>query len=573
MPCFRDPDNLVYGKSETGGILFGGYEHDPHARWVDGVPWDHGGRAVDPDWQRFEPLMAGAVRRFPFLGDAPAVRLLCHPDAMTPDANPLLGPMPGLRGLWIAAGLSLNGFGGAGGIGQAIASWIVEGDPGLDVHAYRAWRFGDPYRDPTYAAATAREAYRYYYRLRYPFDSDTAGRPRRLSALHGRLQDAGAVFGTKHAWERAEHLEPGRAWRRAGEDQRAYGWARPTWFVRVEAEHRAVRERAGLIDLSSFGKLEVSGPGAAALLQRVAANDVNRPVGSVVYTPFLDPRAGIVADVTITRLEEDLFRVVTGAGYAAGDLGWLQAAIRPPDERVALRDASDETACLGLWGPLARDVLAVASPDDVSDAAIPVRTARSIRVGGATVHAQRISYAGELGWELYVDRGSAVQAWDAIVDAGRPHRLEMVGYRALDSLRIEKGYRYYGTDLTMSDTPVEAGLLPFTRLDAGDFIGREALLERRAAEPTVRLRTVVVGDDEAWRPVYGGEAVRLDGAVVGRLRSAAYGHTLRRTIGYVYLPHNLAPGDRVEVDVFADRVPATVSADALHDPRGLRMRG
>ncbi len=573
MPCFRDPENLVYGKSETGGILFGGYEHNPNARWLDGVPWDHGGRPVESDWPRFEPLMAGAIRRFPFLADAPAVRLLCHPDAMTPDANPLLGPMPGVRGLWIAAGLSLNGFGGAGGIGKAIASWIVDGEPGLDVHPYRAWRFGDPYRDPTYTAATAREAYRYYYRLRYPYDSDTAGRPRRLSALHGRLQDAGAVFGTKHAWERAEHLEPGAPWRRAGEDQRAYGWARPTWFERVGAEHRAVRERAGLIDLSSFGKLEVSGRGALALIQYVAANDVDRPVGSVVYTPFLDTRAGFVADVTITRLEEDMFRVVTGAGYAPADLGWLHASVRPSDEPVTLRDASDETACLGLWGPLARDVLAAASPDDVSDAALPLRTARWIRVGGARVLAVRISYAGELGWEMYVDRGSAVQAWDALVDAGRPHALEMVGYRAVDALRMEKGYRYYGTDLTMSDTPVEAGMLPFTRVDKGEFIGRDALLERRRADPTVRLRTVVIGDDDAWCPVYGGEAIRLGGEVVGRLRSTAYGHTLRRTIGYGYLPHNLVPGDRVEVDVFASRVPATVMADALHDPRGLRMRG
>ncbi|HVL53163.1 MAG TPA: FAD-dependent oxidoreductase, partial [Vitreimonas sp.] len=257
MPCFRDPDNLVYGKSEQGGVLFGGYEPEPNARWIDGVPWEHGSRSLPPDWTRFEPLLAGAIRRFPFLGDAEAVRLINHPDAMTPDANPLLGPWPGVPGFWVAAGLSLNGFGAAGGIGRALAEWMTSGEPQADLHAYRPWRFGSTYRDPRYAAETAREAYRYYYRLRYPFDTDTAGRPRRLSALHSRLQDAGAVFGTKHGWERADHLEPGAPWRRAGEDQRAYGWTRPPWLDRVGEEHAAVRDRVGLIDLSSFGKIEV----------------------------------------------------------------------------------------------------------------------------------------------------------------------------------------------------------------------------------------------------------------------------------------------------------------------------
>ena len=227
MPCFRDPDNLVYGKSENGGMVFGGYELDPVSRWEDGVPWDHAARSLAPDYERFSPLMAGALRRFPFLAEAEVVRLVCHPDAMTPDANPLLGPLPGVRGFWVAAGLSLNGFGGGGGIGQALAGWITAGDPGVDIGPYRAWRFADTYRDPGFAAGLAREAYSDYYRLRYPHDADLAGRPRRLSALHGRLQEAGAVYGTKAGWERVDHLEPGRPWRRSGRDQAAYGWARP----------------------------------------------------------------------------------------------------------------------------------------------------------------------------------------------------------------------------------------------------------------------------------------------------------------------------------------------------------
>ena len=252
------------------------------------MPWDHAARSLPPDYERFAPLMAGAIRRFPFLADAEAIRLVCHPDAMTPDANPLLGPLPGVRGFWVAAGLSLNGFGGGGGIGRALAGWITAGDPGVDIGPYRAWRFAEVYRDPGFAAGLARETYSDYYRLRYPYRRG----PRRPAAdgfppLHGRLQEAGAVFGTKAGWERADHHEPGRPWRRAGRDQAAYGWTRPPWLERVIEEARAVRERVGIIDLSSFGKIAVEGPGALGLLQRVAANDIDRPVGQPDLHPVL----------------------------------------------------------------------------------------------------------------------------------------------------------------------------------------------------------------------------------------------------------------------------------------------
>ena len=577
MPCFRDPDNLVYGKSEHGGMVFGGYETDPVSRWEDGVPWDHAARALPPDYERFAPLMAGAIRRFPFLADAEAIRLVCHPDAMTPDANPLLGPIPGVRGFWMAAGLSLNGFGGGGGIGRALAGWITAGDPGVDIGPYRAWRFSDTYRDPGFAAGLGRETYSDYYRLRYPFDADLAGRPRRLSALHGRLQEAGAVFGTKAGWERADHHEPGRPWRRTGRDQAAYGWTRPPWFDRVVAEATAVRERCGLIDLSSFGKLAVEGPGAPGLLQRVSANDVDRPIGSIVYSPWCDERGGTVADVTVTRLGETSFRVVTGAGYAASDLAWLTTHLAD-DEAVHLRDVSGDFATMGLWGPRARDVLGVATGDAVDDVALPQRSARTIRIAGAAVLASRISYAGELGWELTVDVPSAVLVWDALVAAAadREVGLEPLGYRALDALRIEKGYRYFGTDLTMLDTPYDAGLGALVRLGKGPFIGREALVmakARAARGEGRRLRTIRLDDGEAYLPVYGGEAVRVGGEVIGRLRSTAYGPTVGGTIGYVYLDRSVSEGAALEVDVFDQRVAAQVTADALVDPRGERMAG
>jgi 4-methylaminobutanoate oxidase (formaldehyde-forming) len=575
MPCFRDPDNLVYGKSESGGMVFGGYELDPVSRWEDGVPWEHAARSLQPDLERFAPLMAGATRRFPFLDDAEVIRLVCHPDAMTPDANPLLGPMSGVRGMWVAAGLSLNGFGGAGGIGRALAGWITAGDPGLDMGPFLASRFGETYRDPTFAAALGRERYADYYRLRYPYDADLAGRPRRTSPLHDRLQDDGAVFETKAGWERADHYEA--SWRRAGRDQASYGWTTPPWFDRVVAEGRSVRERAGVIDLTSFGKIEVTGRGALDLIQRVCANDVDVPDGSIVYTAWCDERGGMVADVTVTRLEPTRFRVVTGAGYLAADMAWLERQ-RDAGLDVSIRDVSGDLATIGLWGPRARDILAATTADPVDDAALPLRQARTIHLTSAAIPvlASRISYAGELGWELSVPAPWAVTVWDALRAAGRDHHLQPLGYRALDCLRMEKGYRYYGTDMTMLETPFEAGLGPFVKLDKGPFVGRDALREVAVAHRAGamrRLATVRIGDDASYLPVYGGEAVRADGRVVGRLRSVAYGPAVSGTIGYVYRDPAIGEGRTLTVDVFDGHVPATLAADVQWDPTGERMRG
>jgi glycine cleavage system aminomethyltransferase T/glycine/D-amino acid oxidase-like deaminating enzyme len=571
MPCFRDTDNLVYGRSEAGGVLFGGYEPNPVARWVDGVPWDHAGRTLPADHERFAQLMEGAARRFPFLDEAGAVALICHPDAMTPDGNPLLGPMPGVPGFWMAAGLSLNGFGGAGGIGKTIAEWITAGETEWDVHGYRAWRFGAAHRHPGVLEAAGRETYKYYYRLRYPLDAAEWGRPARVSTLHGRTQELGAVYGQKNGWERPDYYVPGSPWRRAGADQRAYGWTRPPELDRIGVEHRAFRERVGIIDMTSFGKIEVAGPDALALLDRVCANRIDRPPGSVVYTQWCDHRGGIVADVTVTRLGDDRFRVVTGAGVVDSDLGWL-VHHRRDGERVELREASDELAVIGLWGPRARDVLQAVSGDDVGPESLPFRRAAEIDVGPAPVLAQRITYVGELGYELYVSPGWAVQVWDALIAAGRPHGIEPGGYRVLESLRMEKGYRYMGTDTSAGDTPFDAGLGFAVALEKGDFVGRAALAAAAERGRTRALRTLVVGGGD-WLPLYGGEAVRLDGRPAGRVRSCAYGFTVRRNIAYAYLPAGSAPGDELEVEVLGDPVAAVVAEDVLYDPANARVRG
>jgi 4-methylaminobutanoate oxidase (formaldehyde-forming) len=371
----------------------------------------------------------------------------------------------------------------------------------------------------------------------------------------------------KHGWERADYFEPGRPWRRAGADQRAFGWTKPPYFDRLEEEHRAFRERVGIIDMTSFGKIDVRGPGALPLLERVAGNLIDRPAGSVVYTQFLEPNGGIAADVTVTRLGEQLFRVVTGAGYVNSDLGWLRMQLRDGDPPVELRETTDELSVIGMWGPQARDVLERVTDGDVSETAFPFMQARPLRIGGASTLAQRVTYVGELGWELYLEPGWAIQVWDRLMAAGKDFGIRPGGYRVLDTLRMEKGYRYYGTDLTLLDNPLEAGLGFCVQMDKGDFNGRGALVAARESGIKRRLRTLAVGGDE-YLPIYGGEAVHKEGAVVGRLRSCAYGFTARKNLAYSYLPIDVRTGGQVEVEVFGRLVVASVTADAVISKQG-----
>jgi 4-methylaminobutanoate oxidase (formaldehyde-forming) len=569
-PCLRDPENLVYLREEVGGFLIGGFEREPVTWSVDGVPWDFTQKLLAPDWELFTPIMEGAIRRVPALEQAELMHLVNGPEAITPDSRPLLGPVPGVPGFWVAAGLSHTGFGAGGAIGNIMAEWMMNGEPPYDVTEMNVRRFGPIYQDRAYAAERARESYKYYYVLRFPHDENEWARPRRLSPLDDRLCQLGAVFGEKNGWERVNYLEPGRPGRRAGADQRAWGWGRPAFFEQVGAEHRAARERVAIWDMTSFGKIDVRGPGALALLQRLADNDLNRPPGSVVYTQFLNPRGGIESDLTITRLGLAHFRVITGSNFVAGDLGWMTMHKSPADE-VEIEEVTDDWACIGLWGPRARDVLAHTTADDVTNAAFPYMTARTLRLAGAEVLAQRVTYVGELGWELYVRPESAGAVWDALMLAGRPHGLLPAGYKALDSLRLEKGYRYWSSDITPMENPYEAGLGFCVRLNKGDFIGREALLAFKESGVARRLCTLTLSGQAA---VYGGEPVfSTDGQLISRLRSGGYGHTVDKVIGLAYLPSQLAAaGTPLELGVFGERWPARVAADALHDPRGERIR-
>jgi glycine cleavage system T protein len=571
-PCLRDPDNLVYMREEAGGLVIGGYEPNPAARWIDGVPWEHGGRSLPPDYARFEQLLEGAIRRFPFLERAEIISLICHPGAYTPDCQPLLGPAPGAHGLWMACGMSLNGFGAAGGVGKVMSEWITGEEPSLDVYGFHATRFGKYYTSPIYAAERTRESVKYYYRLKFPSDENEWARPHRISPVHYRLQELGAVFGEKYGWERVNYFQPGKPWRRAGADQHQWGWAKSPYFDRVGEEHRATRERVALFDLTSFGKIEVSGPGALTLLQRLADNDLDKPIGSVIYTQFLNSRGGVIADLTITRLGEENYRVITGSSFISNDLAWIQMNRNSDTPPVEIRDITTDWACLALWGPKARQVLQAVTSDDVSNQAIPYLTASWIDICGAEVLAQRVSYVGELGWELYVVSERATQVWDALMVAGQDHGIEVGGYKALDSLRLEKGYRYFSADVTPLEDPYSAGLGFCVKLDKGEFIGRDALVATKQAGMKQKLCTLVL-EGEDYIPIYGGEAIYSDDEVISRVRSGGYGHSLRRNIILAYLPLDLAKtGNLLKVEVFDAQFTAEVAKPVLYDPTNGRLK-
>lgn len=572
-PCLRDPENLVYMRQEQGGLVIGGYEPNPFARWIDGAPWEHGSTTLPSDMNRFEQLLEGAIRRLPFLDQAGIITLVCHPGAYSPDCQPILGPMAGVRGMWMAAGFSLNGYGGAGGVGKLMAEWIIGGEPTMDVYAYKATRFSNYYDDPQYACERTRESVKYYYRLRFPNDEFEWARPHRVSPVYHRELEMGAVFGEKFGWERVNYYDPGKPSRRMGEDQRAWGgWIKPPYFDRIRVEHQATRERVCLYDLTPFSKIEVTGPGALPLLNRVADSEMDKPIGSATYCQFCNINGGVEADVTVTRLGKDHFWVVTGGAFLGNDKSWLEMHVDENDGEVAIRDVSEEWACLPLWGPKARNVLRKITTDDISNEAHPYLMTKQITINGAKVYAQRVSYAGELGWELYVPYNRATMVWDMLLEAGKEFGIEVGGYKVLDALRLEKGYRYYTADVTQLETPYEGGLGFCVDLNKKDFIGKAALAKQKAEGIKRKLCTLVV-DGDGFTQIYGGEAIYHDGKVITRVRSGGYGYTVKKNILYAYLPIDLAKtGNRFELDLIEGRRYGEVTATVLFDPKGERLR-
>jgi len=566
MPTMRDPSLLVYYRPESGGLVMGGYERDPKPWSLSGIPPDFNGKLLEPDWERFEPLMTNAIVRTPTLKDARVVRLVNGPEAFTPDGEFILGPTE-VRGFWVAAGFCAHGLAGAGGMGRLVAEWIVDGRPHLDAWEMDSRRFGRHYISREYTLARTIEVYSTYYDVKYPGHERSAGRPLRLSPAYPRLNELGAAFGEKSGWERANWFEPNS--QKGDESLRPRGWAGRLWSPAIEAEHRACRETAALFDFTSFAKIEVRGRGAADFLESLSDNRVARRVGALTYTQMLNDGGGIECDFTITRLAEDRFRIVTGTAFGQHDLYWIRDHV-PEDGSVQVEDVTSSLACIGLWGPAARTILQPLTPTDLGNAAFPYMTAQHLAIGSVPCLALRVTYVGELGWELYCPSEFGLRLWDTIWDAGRAHGLGAGGYKAVDSMRLEKGYRVWGADIGPEVNPYEAGLGVFVKLDKGDFIGREALLKPREAQAATRLACLVLDDPHSV--ALGSEPVRIAGEIAGRVTSGGYGYTVGKSIAYAYVPAGAGRGTNVEVEIFGTWVPGRVADEPLFDPQGARVR-
>ncbi|HSO99755.1 MAG TPA: FAD-dependent oxidoreductase [Solirubrobacteraceae bacterium] len=565
LPTLRDPDLLIYFREEGAGLVMGGYERQS-APWsldaagVDRIPADFNGRLLEEDWPRFEEIARNSARRVPAMAEEITVtRLINGPEAFTPDNEFCLGESE-VAGFFVAAGFCAHGLAGAGGMGRLMAEWILSGEPQHDVWEMDIRRFGAQYRSPRYTLARAREVYETYYDIRYPGHERQAGRPLRVSSAYEWHRAHGAAFGEKSGWERVNWYSSNAA--DGDESLRPRGWAGMHWSPAIGAEHVATREAAGLFDESSFAKLEVSGPGAAELLTRLCDNNVVRDVGAITYTQMLNARGGIESDFTVTRLGEDEFGIVTGTAFGNHDLAWIRRHL-PDDGSVRVADVTSRWACFALWGPRSGAILSSLTPDPLDFGYMRMR---EIAVGDVPVRALRVTFVGELGWELYCPVEYGAGLWRSLWEAGGPHGLRAGGYRAIDSLRLEKGYRVWAADITAEDTPLEAGLR-FAVREGGGFVGAEALA---AAPLTRRLRCLVLDDPRSV--ALGNEPVRVGGAVVGRVTSGGYGYTVARSIAYAYLPAGVQVGERVEVDVFGEWIGGAVVAEPLFDPAGERVR-
>jgi len=563
LPTLRDPDLLVYFREEGAGLVMGGYERTS-APWaldthqLDAIPADFNGQLLEEDWPRFEQIAVNSRERVPVMDEVAITRLINGPEAFTPDNEFCLGESE-VGGFFIAAGFCAHGLAGAGGVGKAMAEWIVAGEPQLDLWHMDIRRFGPHYRSPSYTLKRAKEVYETYYDIRYPGHEREAGRPLRVSSAYSWHVGHGAAFGEKSGWERVNWYECNAGG--GDESLRPRGWAGMLWSPAIGAEHRATREAAGLFDESSFAKLEVEGPGAAELLERLCDNRVAREVGQITYTQMLNRRGGIECDFTVARLEEERFSIVTGTAFGNHDRSWIASHL-PADGSVRLTDVTARSACFGLWGPRARDILAPLTSDPLDFGYMRLR---EITVGDVPVRAVRVTFVGEFGWELYCPTEYGAALWRTLWEAGQPHGLIAGGYRAIDSLRLEKGYRVWAADITPDDTPLEAGLGFCVRKDK-DFVGSGAL-----REPERRLRAITLEDPRAV--VLGNEPVRVGGETVGRVTSGGYGYTVERSIAYAYLPASVDEGAAVQIDTFGVWVGGAVMSEPLFDPTGERVRG
>ena len=570
-PTIRDPDRRTYFKEEVGGLCFGGYEPNPQGWTTGDVPNEFEFQLFDDDYDHFEQHMMQAIERVPALGNVGVKQMINGPESFTPDGNFILGPAPECVNMFVGAGFNAFGIASGGGAGWVLAQWVVDGEAPLDLWVVDIRRFADMHRDRQWVNDRTLEAYGKHYEIGFPHVEYESGRPRIVSPLYDRLKAHRAVFGSKLGWERPNWFAP-----EGMEPRDIPTMGRQNWFDAIGDEHRHVREKVGIFDQSSFAKFEVSGPDALAALSHICANDVTKPVGRLTYTQLLNTRGGIEADLTVARIADDRFYIVTGTGFRTHDLAWIREHV-PDGADVRIEDITENHGTLSLMGPHARDVLEKITSADVSNAAFPFGHVREIDIAGHTVRALRVTYVGELGWELHVPIGATGEIFDALMQAGKPWDIRPVGYRALESLRLEKGYRAWGSDITPNDTPYEAGLGWAVRRNSNTgFVGQKALAAIAGQPLKKRFAGFVIDDPDAV--LVGRETILRNGQPVGYLTSGGYGYSIGKSVGYGYVRNEdgvsddfLENGD-YELVIAMERFPARIGLKPFIDPANARVK-
>ena len=574
IPSLRDPDEQIYfriDKEQEGAILMGGFEAVAKPWGMDGIPEDYSFSLLEPDWEHFKVFWESAIHRVPAMEEAGINRFYVSAESFTPDNRYIMGEAPELKNFFVAAGLNSTGIAAGAGTGKAVAEWIVEGHPTMDLAEVDIRRSHGFQNNASYLYDRTVETVGTMYGMHWPHLQFETARNVRLSPLHRRLKARRASFGVAAGWERPMWYAP-----EGVEPVTEYSFGRQNWFPYSAEEHRAVRETVGLFDQTSFAKFMMQGRDAEAVLQRICANDVSVPPGRVVYTQMLNDRGGIEADLTVTRLAEDAYMIVTGGAGERRDLHWISGSI-PDGSNAFLTNVTSAYAVLGLMGPKSRELLSGLTSADLSNEGFPYLSSREIDIGYATVRATRITYVGELGWELYVPVEFAAGVYDMLVGEGERHGLRHAGFHAMESLRVEKGYRAWGMDITDQETPVEAGLSFAVAIDkAGDFAGKTALL--RQLEGGVKQRLAVFTLDDPEPLLLGDEPIYRDGKLAGRTTSGAFGHTVGRSVGMGYVENEegvdgaYVRSGSYEIEIGAERFPAAASLRAPYDPKGERVR-
>ena len=572
LPTLRDPDRLTYYKEEVGGLVMGGYEPNPIPWALDGIPKDFHYSLLDSNIDHFEQLMELSMGRVPALEHVGIRTLTNGPESFTPDGNFIIGEAPELRNFFVGAGFNAFGIAAGGGAGMALAEWVHNGEPPYDLWSADIRRFGRPHFDTDWVRTRTVEAYGKHYSMAWPHEEHSSGRPCRKSPLYDVLKDQGACFGEKLGWERPNWFADASKNEHPKDE---YSFCRQNWFEAVGREHKAAREAAVLFDQTSFAKFSLKGPDAAAALDWIAANDVDKPVGSLVYTQMLNENGGIECDLTVGRIAEDEFYVVTGTGYATHDFDWISRNI-PEGMNCQLFDITSANAVLSLMGPKARTILEKATRDDVSNEGFKFGTIRTIGIAGCPVQALRVTYVGELGWELHLPVEYATTVYSALMEAGREHGLLNAGYRSIESLRLEKGYRAWGSDIGPDHTPLEAGLGWAVKLRSNiDFKGRAAAQAQKENGAKKMLACFIVDPDVV---LMGRETIYRNNERVGWLTSGGYGYTVEKSIGYGYIRNadgvdaDYVNSGTYELEVATKRVPCEVQLDALYDPKMSRVK-